>query len=139
MSEKEMNKIFARNLKGILKSKNVSQVELANRLNVSKSTISNWISGLAMPRMETVNAICDILDVDILLLIDDGNLFLSSNTEDYKARKHFYTLDNLRKALEMNLKFNSELIGWAFENENFSNSELLDIINYAEFVKNRRK
>ena len=39
----------------------------------------------------------------------------------------------------MNLKFNSELIGWAFENENFSNSELLDIINYAEFVKNRRK
>ena len=66
-------------------------------------------------------------------------MFLSSNTEDYKARKHFYTLDNLRKALEMNLKFNSELIGWAFENENFSNSELLDIINYAEFVKNRRK
>lgn len=43
---------------------NVSQQELAELLNVSDSTISNWFVGRYMPDNEIIQKICDIFDVD---------------------------------------------------------------------------
>ena len=139
MSEKELSKIFSVNLKKILSAKNMSQIELANKVNVSKSTVSSWISGVSMPRMSKLNDICKVLDIDISLLVEDSKTYLAMTSNDYRERKDFFNIDKLKKALELNIDFSADFIGWAFDNENFSKDELLEILNYANFVKNRRK
>lgn len=136
---KRISKIFAKNLKAILNAKNMTQLELANRLGVSKSTISNWLSGLSMPRMSKINEICKILDIDIIMLIEDGNTLLSLDSEDYKFRKDYFTITKLKKALELDINISPDFIGWAFDTENFTKDELIDIFNYAEYIKSKRE
>lgn len=41
----------------------MKSVELANRLGVTKQTISNMLNGRVMPSLETINKIAEILQV----------------------------------------------------------------------------
>ncbi|MCZ2493442.1 helix-turn-helix domain-containing protein [Dellaglioa carnosa] len=64
---------FGEKLKAIRKSKRLTQLDLAIRLNVSKGTVSAYEQGLSYPSLETLVKICDILDTsaDYLLGISD--------------------------------------------------------------------
>lgn len=42
----------------------LSQQKLADKLNVTDGTISNYEKGVAYPRWDTINKVCDILSVD---------------------------------------------------------------------------
>lgn len=64
--------IRARLIEAIKLSK-LSQTELARKLNVKQPTISMYLSGKAMPALDTFANICKTLDTDpayILGLID---------------------------------------------------------------------
>ena len=50
-------------LKEIMDSKGMKSVELANRLGVTKQTISNMLNARVMPSLETINKIAEILEV----------------------------------------------------------------------------
>ena len=60
------------NLKKIRKDNNLSQEQLAEKLGVSRQSVSKWESGLAYPEMDKVLQICQLfnLNVDELLNID---------------------------------------------------------------------
>lgn len=60
MTEKAFNAIFAKNLRNLLQSNGMSQKELAKRLSVGTSSVSSWCRGEKSPRMEKVDAICEI-------------------------------------------------------------------------------
>lgn len=64
---------FGTRLKAVRKSKDFTQLELANRLEVSKGTVSAYEQGLSLPSLETLTRICDILNTsaDYLLGITD--------------------------------------------------------------------
>lgn len=47
-----------------LKNSNISQSELARKLNISQSNISHYIKGDKMPSLDTFANICAILDLD---------------------------------------------------------------------------
>ena len=42
----------------------IPQVELARRLNIKPPTLSQYISGRAMPALDTFANLCKLLDVD---------------------------------------------------------------------------
>ena len=48
----------------VIKHSEISQTELANRLGVKQQTIACYLSGKAMPALDTFANLCKILDVD---------------------------------------------------------------------------
>lgn len=51
-------------LKEAIKQSGMTQTELANRLNISQATVAQYLSGRAMPALDTFANLCKILDVD---------------------------------------------------------------------------
>lgn len=65
--------LFSSSLKQLRLSHNLSQTQLAKRLNVSPKTISNWENERNLPDIELVIKIARILDVTIDELIIGNN------------------------------------------------------------------
>lgn len=62
---------FHNKLYNLRKQKGLSQEELANRLNVSRQTISKWEVGDSTPDMEKLTAISDMFDISLDELVMD--------------------------------------------------------------------
>lgn len=61
----DRNKQFARNLKKILYEKQLLQVDLANRLGITKGTVSGWCNGVSVPRGELMTRLLQTLNVSL--------------------------------------------------------------------------
>lgn len=64
-------KIFSYNLKYLLEKNGIRNVELAKHLGVSKSAISNYISGASIPKLKTIANIALFFDVGVDDLLKD--------------------------------------------------------------------
>ncbi len=66
---------FSKNLKYILKKQNMKNKDLAEKINLSPSAISNYLAGLSRPRTDQLEALASELKVsiDTLLHIDLEN------------------------------------------------------------------
>ena len=53
---------FAENLKNLREKAGLSQEELADKMDVSRQSVSKWETGEAYPKMEHIFALTDILD-----------------------------------------------------------------------------
>ena len=73
MTEAEQRKIFSENLTKLLQRCGKTQMQLANSLDVSKSTVSSWCSGSKMPRMGKIDEIAAWLSVSRSELIEENN------------------------------------------------------------------
>ena len=62
---------FHNKLYNLRKQKGLSQEELANRLNVSRQTISKWEVGDSTPEMEKLIAISDLFGISLDELVMD--------------------------------------------------------------------
>lgn len=65
--------MFANRLKEIRKEKNMTQVQLAEALGVSKGTVAMWEIGKRQPNFETLNALSDIFDKKIDYILGYSN------------------------------------------------------------------
>lgn len=63
--ERRKNMNIAENIKRLRKQHNLSQEQLAEKLNVSRQSVSKWESGLAYPEMDKVLQICKMFNVNI--------------------------------------------------------------------------
>ena len=63
------NEEFAIRLKNRLKEKNITQSELARRIDVSDTTISRYITGTARPRTLLLNRIAVVLDCSVIYFL----------------------------------------------------------------------
>lgn len=79
---------FKERLKELRKSKGLSQVALAERLGLSKSTIGAYETGDISPSIEALNTIADYFNVDMDYLL--GNEEQSRYFMDYEL----YTVAN---------------------------------------------
>lgn len=80
---------FPNILKYLRQRSGMTQLELANKLQVSKSTISMYENGNREPDFETLEFIADIFNVDMNFLIGKTN----SETTD----THYYLNDETRQ------------------------------------------
>ena len=63
MSEQEINSIIAENISYHLNRCNKTQVDLAEYMDVSQATVSNWCKGLKLPRMDKIDKICEFFNI----------------------------------------------------------------------------
>lgn len=75
---------FSENLQNLRKIKNMSQEQLAERLEVSRQAVSKWESGNSYPETEKIIAICEIFECSM----DD--LVKGKITEDTTGEKKKY-------------------------------------------------
>lgn len=66
----EQKEIFAENLNRLVNSRNLSQREIAARINVSPQTFNTWIQGKAIPRMGKIQLLADYFKIEKSDLIE---------------------------------------------------------------------
>ena len=47
-----------------LEQRTITQAELAEKIGVSQSMISHYVSGRKMPALDTLSRLCSVLDLD---------------------------------------------------------------------------
>lgn len=72
------------NIKNLRKARNISQVELANTLGVTKQCVSNWENDYIQPSIEMLIKIAEYFKVttDFLLGLDEGVTIDASGLSD---------------------------------------------------------
>ena len=86
---------------GLRKEKNMTQRELAERINVSDKTISKWETGKSMPDLDCIGKLCETLGVSVNEIISGESL----SADDY-SRKAEETIMTLMEENEKNKKGN---------------------------------
>jgi transcriptional regulator with XRE-family HTH domain len=91
---------FNNRLYQLRKQKGLSQEELANRLNVSRQTVSKWEVGDSTPDMEKLIAMSDLFDVSL-----DKLVMGKEEEKDQEAPKsEFVTVINEKVLTDKNKK-----------------------------------
>lgn len=68
---KNTNQIFANNLVRLRKQKNLTQLELAERLSYSDRNISKWENAQSLPPLEVANEIAKYFEVSVDYLLNE--------------------------------------------------------------------
>ena len=69
MSLMMSTKDFSERLKNLRKSKKIKQSELAKILNVGRSTVSMWETGMNVPSIDVADKIADLFNVSVDYLL----------------------------------------------------------------------
>ena len=80
---------IGKHIKSLREEKKISQVQLAEKLFVTRQTISNYEIGRSRPDLEMLTRIADVLDVDISMIIYG----VQPSSERYVERKTNVWLD----------------------------------------------
>jgi len=103
------NMKFAEKIQNLRKSKNFSQEELAEKLDISRQSVSKWESGLAMPEIDKLVMLSEMFEVttDYLLKDDETlNIVAPANIKEIPAGENTDTTDTIEeiKILTRNVK-----------------------------------
>lgn len=74
-------KILANNIKELRRNKNLNQVELAKKLNVSQQTVGAWETGRSIPGSDTLDVLADFFNVSTDYLLGRNTPKVSSNDD----------------------------------------------------------
>ncbi len=110
MPEQEFNAVFSKRLKHYINKYDMTQSELAKRLGVSTQSVTNWCKGAKSPRMDKVDAMCEIFHCKRSDLMED------KSTDDQP-----------------------QTIAAHFDGDEYTEEELDEIKKFAEFVKAKRQ
>ena len=92
---------FGENLKKLRKSKNLSQEELADKVNVSRQSVSKWETGEAYPEMNNILQLCKIFNCEINSLVNDNMVDLDSLDEEIKMSVVKFKEDKQKKVKKL--------------------------------------
>lgn len=71
MSEKEYAKIIAKNLRNIAYNAGKTQTDISKDLRISKATVSSWMNGTRIPRMDKIDLLCHYFNVSRSDIMED--------------------------------------------------------------------
>ena len=120
---------FHNKLYNLRKQKGLSQEELANRLNVSRQTVSKWEVGDSTPDMEKLIAISDMFGISLDELVMDkvpyqmGETLSKSETVS-QLKENVFT-DGNKKMLKKGVKIAAIMFGVIL---------LIDVISMIVYV-----
>ena len=75
---------FGENLRQLRKSKNISQEVLAQKVGVSRQSVSKWETGEAYPEMNNILALCTIFHCNINDLVNDNIIDQNSLNDEIR-------------------------------------------------------
>ena len=106
---------FNNKLYNLRKQKGLSQEELANRLNVSRQTVSKWEVGDSTPDMEKPIAISDLFEISLdELVMDKASAHIKQNavkSELLSELKEKVLTDENKKKAKKGLKIAGIILG----------------------------
>ena len=83
MNNNEYAKIIAKNLREIMFENNKTQAEVARALNISKATLSSWMNGTRIPRMNNIDMLCHYFNVSRADIMEKRDQKESSGHKKY--------------------------------------------------------
>ncbi len=102
---KKKRSFFGKQFKKIMLEKDINQRELADRLGITKAMITNWISGVRNPSLDSIKKISSVLDIDYNYFIENSDY---NNKKSKLDKKDFKILQLENKILKLE-KENIEL------------------------------
>lgn len=84
---------FSKKLKVLRLSKKMTQDDLAEKLNISRQSISKWEQGINEPNIETIKTLCIIFDINISELIDDKEVITTKEEKQLKLEHKLFLLN----------------------------------------------
>lgn len=81
INEKDVVDVFRQNLAQLLDRDDYSRTEFARRVDVTVTTVSNWLNGDAMPGMRKIQEISHVFGVPITDLIGDASYYSNLDTQ----------------------------------------------------------
>ena len=81
-NENTMKKTFTDNLNRLLQERGITQAELAAYMEVSNATISNWVKGYKVPRMDKVDKLCSFFKIKRSELLEQSPAPASDDLPD---------------------------------------------------------
>ena len=105
-------KMFSQNLQKLRSEKNLSQEQLADKIGVSRQTISAWESGKASPELDKITAISKLFSVSIDELV--GEIKTEASNFDKKEYEKNYSKIALLRASGIFILFSGIAFGAFF-------------------------
>lgn len=120
---------FGKKLHSLMKDNKITQQELAEKLNVRRGSVSNWVTDRRMPDSDTIVDLANMFNVTTdYLLGNDKNIKDGINLKDIR-------FDNAQDALKFILKQPSLM---AFGVPELTDEEIIkfanDILTHIEFI-----
>lgn len=122
MSEAEINRIIAERINYYLSHYGKTQVDLADYMEVSQATVSNWCKGVKMPRMDKIDKICTFFNIKRSDLMDgktenetDGTYYLDDEAKEaaqflYDNPEYKVLFDATRKVKKEDIDFVRQML-----------------------------
>lgn len=111
MPEQEFNAVFSKRLRYYLSKYNMTQAELAKRLGVGTTSVYNWCNGIKSPRMDKVDAMCDLFHCQRSDLIEDkgeSSAVYYLNEETAKTAQEIFENKELRALFDVQKDMDAE-------------------------------
>ncbi len=81
------------------KAKNLTQAQLAERLNISNKTISKWETGKSMPDYSIMESLCNELDISISELLNGEKPQVNNDEQMIELVQRVQQLENQKNSL----------------------------------------
>lgn len=95
--------MFNEKLKAVRKQKGLSQTELGKLLGVQAQTIERWETGKSKPNLETINKLCEALDVPLRYFISEEHVDYQLTLEEAFVINKYRELNDDGKSIVINL------------------------------------
>lgn len=130
LTDDEYRIIFHKKLNYYMHLNNKSQSDLVNDLGLSQSTVSNWCTGLKLPRMGKIQLLADYFGINKSDLIEDTSDSVDNLEIDLTQRIREQFGEKAEKALNLFLKLDEidearivERMETYLESEKYSSEE----------------
>lgn len=122
----DYKKVFAKNLSNLLARNKKTQADLVADLRLNKSTISTWVNGTKMPRMNKIEQLANYFGVEKSDLIED-----KSDTDE-----QYYSDPSVSEYAQA-IKDNPDLRILFDASKDMSKDDIDFVLNTIEMLKKR--
>ena len=92
------NNYFGENVSFYRKKLNITQEDLAEKMSVSRQTVSRWENNSAFPEVETLIKLCDLFECDIDTLVrKNAKSCQLANNDIYSFSLNKYQINAIKK------------------------------------------
>ena len=142
----KFNEIFSQNLKKYLKKENMNQAELAEKIGASRQSVSNWVTGKQVPRMEKLQKVADALNIDKNKLFESSESMLNigNNNTNIDGIQNTVTNNNYYSHNNSKCNYQSEndkdyFIMIVNNIRYMDESQLKEVYKYTDYILNKLK
>ena len=101
MAEQAYAKLVAKNLRNIAIANEKTQADIARDLKLSKATVSSWMNGTRLPRMDKVDLLCHYFNCSRADIMEDHSGEYYAQTEAARMAQAAFDDPDLRALFDI--------------------------------------